>query len=265
MIRSLTVADAPGCLALTDDRGWPYTIPRWELLLSVAAGFGIDDPEGGLAAAVLITRYPPGLASIGTLLVASRFGRQGLGTKLMRYAMDTAGDDTVFLAATDHGRPLYDRLGFRALGFVRTLVGPFRPDEPDERTRPATVAEIRALDAEVFGADRSPVLDRLAGLRVIEDGGTITGYAAARVNPGYTTIGPLFAATDADARALITGAAAGAGDIRAEVHESRAGLTGWLHRCGLVEHDGNELMVLGDRELPGDRTRYYLPFLSALG
>ena len=268
MIRSLTVADAPACLALTDDRGWVYSVARWEFLLGVGAGFGIDAPDGGLAGVVLLTRYPTGLAGIGTMLVAGRFGRQGLGTELMRHALDAAGDDTVFLYATAQGRPLYERLGFRATGRVDTLLGQFRPDAPDRRSRAATpddLPEIGKLDAEVFGADRSDLLGRLSGMRVIESGGRLTGYAATTANKGVVTIGPLVAAGDADAAALITGAAAGHPDIRLELAQTRPELREWAGGCGVIPVSGNEFMIHGDRELPGDRSRLYLPVMTALG
>ena len=268
MIRALTVADAPACLALTNDRRWVYSVERWEFLLGLATGFGIDAPDGGLAGVVLLTRYPPGLAGIGTMLVASRFGRQGLGTKLMRHALDAAGDDTVFLYATDQGRPLYGRLGFRATGRVNGVLGRFRPDAPDKRSRAATPAdlpEIKRLDAEVFGGDRSLLLEQLSGVRVIEREGRLTGFASARVNEGFVTIGPLVAADEVDAAALIIGTSAGHTHIRVELDESRTELTKWLRGCGPMPVGGNEFMIYGDRELPGDRARLFLPYMTALG
>ncbi len=91
-VRRLTAADLPACSALAVDRDWEPTPDRWRLLYELGEIFGIDDPDGGgLAGAVALTRYGPGLASIGKMLVAKRHGRQGLGGRLMRHAMEQAG------------------------------------------------------------------------------------------------------------------------------------------------------------------------------
>jgi GNAT superfamily N-acetyltransferase len=61
---------------------------------------GIDDPAGGLAAMVVLTRYGRELASVGILVVASRFGRQGLGRRLMAHMLERVGPAVAYLAAT---------------------------------------------------------------------------------------------------------------------------------------------------------------------
>ena len=63
----------------------------------------------------MLTRYGSDLAAIGMMLVADRHGRKGLGGRLLRHALAQAGDAVVYLTATAYGRPLYERLGFRAI------------------------------------------------------------------------------------------------------------------------------------------------------
>jgi predicted N-acetyltransferase YhbS len=272
-IRVLTTADVPDCLALTEEHGWTFTAARWTFLIEAGEVFGVDAPDGGLAGVVLLTRYEPKLAAIGTMLVASRFGRQGLGTTLMRHALEQAGDATVFLYATSFGRPLYQKLGFRTVGTAGTLTGTPRPEDTAERTRPAEPADLEAilrLDAEVFGADRGHLVRRLPGfasrLRVLERGDRITGYAAAVPANDRTSLGPLVAPDDAGARALINDLARDVdGPIRVDPDHGRTELVAWLIARGLTEATSNTIMVFGERPLPGDRDRLYLPMMTALG
>jgi GNAT superfamily N-acetyltransferase len=49
------------------------------------------------------------------VLVAARCEGRGLGRRIMAHAMARAGDAVLTLYATDRGRPLYERLGFRSV------------------------------------------------------------------------------------------------------------------------------------------------------
>ncbi len=79
-IRRLTHRDLTACADLSEDRGWPREEHKWGLLLSAGKGYGIDDPDGGLVTACVITEYgpygSPSLGAIGMVLVAERHSRQ---------------------------------------------------------------------------------------------------------------------------------------------------------------------------------------------
>jgi GNAT superfamily N-acetyltransferase len=93
-------------------------------------------PDGGLAGAVVLARYPPALAVMGMLLVASRHGRRGVGRTLMQHVMA----QVVYLHATAQGRPLYERLGFTVTGAVIRHIGHYQPASPG----PGPVVRARA-------------------------------------------------------------------------------------------------------------------------
>lgn len=113
-IRRLGPADHASCVALSADRGWAPEERSWSFLLSAAQAYGVDAPDGdGLAGSVVLARYGARLASVGMMLVASRYGHRGLGRALLGRVLAEAGDATVFLVATTAGRPLYLKLGFR--------------------------------------------------------------------------------------------------------------------------------------------------------
>ena len=197
-IRHLGPADLKACLALSADRQWPAEERKWALLLEAAEGFGIDDPDGGLAGAVVLARYGSGLASVGMMLVASRYRRRGLGHRLMTHLGGQAGRATVFLTATSYGRPLYEKLGFRTTGRARPSWGPSGPPERRNRTGPGppvlrTSARSPRLTARRSGRTGSTCFAGLLGfcdqIRVLVQDGSITGYAGAWPNVDVAVIG----------------------------------------------------------------------------
>ena len=271
-IARLGAEDLDACLQLAADRGWQPERRKWALLFDVGEVYGIRDPAGGLAASVTLTRYEPHLAVVSMMLVASRFGRRGLGRRLMTHVLAQAGDATVFLYATPLGRPLYEQVGFRAIAGTTTCVGRFT-GAPAGGTRPAQERDrdaILALDAAAVGADRSDLLTRYfrlaEQLRVLELDGAVCGFAAAAPNVDAVVVGPLIAPDLGAARTLIADVASGVdAPVRLDLDHRHDGLREWAAERGVAPRSDTSLMVHGDRELPGARERLVLPVTQALG
>jgi len=275
-IRRLSAPDLAACVELAADRGWPPEQNKWGLLFAVSEAYGIDDPAGGLAAMVVLTRYGRLLTAVGMLVVAARFGRQGLGRRLMTHMLEQAGPSVVHLAATSYGRPLFDSLGFRAVDTVDRHAGRFasRPGAAMRGSvRSASLSDLEpmaALDLRVFGAGRRPVLTELFGFaeRVLmaeDHRGTLAGFAAAWRNEDDLVIGPLVAADLAVARALITAVAAEEnGPVRVDIRGGHLELANWAAARGLVPRRRATVMVRGG-SLPGDRDKLFAPVSGATG
>ncbi|WP_345632979.1 GNAT family N-acetyltransferase [Rugosimonospora acidiphila] len=271
-IERLSTDDLPACLALAENREWLPEAHKWRLLFAVGTVYGLRDEAGDVVATAILTRYGTRLAAISMVLVASRYGRRGLGGRLMTHLLDEAGDATVFLNATPYGRPLYERLGFVPIGTTHTHVGRLEPTGP-AATRPAVpgdLAMLLALDARVNGADRSHVLRTLPDfaecVRVVERRGIVSGYAAAWRNVDNVVIGPVIAADAADARALIGDIAATIdGPVRLDLDGRHPELRRWAAGRGVPEWGSTTVMVYGAPELPGDRDRWFVPLMQALG
>ncbi|QNS05237.1 GNAT family N-acetyltransferase [Streptomyces xanthii] len=278
-IRRLTPRDLQACADLSEDRGWPREEHKWGLLLAAGTGYGIDDPDGGLVTACVVTDYGsrerPELRAIGMVLVAERHARKGIGRRLMRHIVEAAGATPLTLHATPYGRPLYEELGFKVTGRAEMVRGRFTPDGTDSpvRTRPATAEDLPAilrLDAEVFGSDRTHVITRLPAfadqLRVAEDGTGITGYAAAWPNMDTHVIGPLIARDTATAKALVASLAEGTDrPLRTDVDVRHEELLVWLKERGLEGIAMNAVMNFAAPDLPGDWTRRFAPLTVAAG
>ena len=294
LIRRLGPDDLRRCVALGADRGWSPERSKWSLLLAASEVFGVDAPDGrGLAGAVTLTRWGPDLAAVGMMLVASRYGRRGIGRALMEHLLRAAGPDaTVTLFATDMGRPLYEKLGFvpvrRSVSFAGRFRAPLRPPAPfarsgplarsvssarPRRVRPAGEADwpaLYALDAAAFGADRRRILTRLPGfaerIAVYADGGQVAGYGAAwRNGPASTVIGPLVAPDGAAARQLVTELAREAPTpVRLDLDPDRPELPGWAHARGLEPVARTVVMARGGPAARGIPGQLFAPISVAL-
>ncbi|NEB18945.1 GNAT family N-acetyltransferase [Streptomyces coelicoflavus] len=278
-IRRLTPRDLTACADLSEDRGWPREEHKWGFLLTAGRGYGIDDPGGGLVAACTVTEYGPrerpSLAAIGMVLVAERHARQGVGRRLMRYLVSALGTVPLTLHATPYGRPLYEELGFKVTGGAEMLRGRFVPGGPGPKavTRAATAEDITTilrLDEEVFGADRTHIVTRLPAfadqLRIAEEDGRITGYAAAWPNMDTHVVGPLIARDTETAKTLISSLAARTDrPLRTDIDVRHEELLTWLKERGLSTVAPNAVMTYGITDLPGDWTRRFAPLTVAAG
>ncbi|MEU0359987.1 GNAT family N-acetyltransferase [Streptomyces cyaneofuscatus] len=275
-VRRLTRGDLVACADLSEDRGWPRDEHRWGLLLSAGTGYGIAEPDGtGLVAACVVTSYGPRLAAVGMMLVAARHARQGIARRLMRHVMEETGSTPLALYATPEGQRLYEELGFAQVGRTERVLGRFRAeDRPGAvTTRPAAADDLQAmvrLDLPVFGIDRTHLIARLPAfsdrLRVAEEDGELTGYAALWPSGDAHVVGPLIARDTANAKALVTALAASTDrPLRADVDARHEELLGWLVERGLEPGSRTTVMTYGIEDLPGDATRRFAPLTIATG
>jgi GNAT superfamily N-acetyltransferase len=219
LARTLTEADLPRAAALSARVGWNQVAADWALFLREGRVRGLDDGDPDcLAATAAVLPYGSQVAWVSMVLVRPDRRRAGLATALMRWAMEElAATPCVALDATPAGREVYRRLGFEdVFGFTRwSLPAPLRA-EPGIALRPIAAADwpaLLALDAVAFGAPREALLRDLqarlpqAAFRT-EDG---SGFVLAREGLRAPQIGPVVAADEAAAAALVAAAHAALG------------------------------------------------------
>ncbi|MGW6455972.1 GNAT family N-acetyltransferase [Streptomyces sp. NPDC055078] len=276
-IRRLTLDDLLACADLAENRGWAREENRWSLLLTAGTGYGIDDPSGkGLVSSCVLTSYGPRLSAIGMMLVAKEYARQGIGRRMMRHVIEEAGSTPLTLYATPYGQPLYEELGFSAVGRAEMIHGrltaPALTAATSVAIRPATAEDLSAivrLDTEVFGLDRTHMIARLPAfadhLRVAEENGVLTGYAAAWPSMGTHVIGPLIAHGTATAKALIASLGAATDrPLRTDIDIRHEELLRWLKEHGLKTAAFNTVMTYAVDNLPGDWRRRFAPLSLAV-
>lgn len=258
-LRRLTLDDIPACSDLAESRSWPREESKWEFLLTYGEGWGLFD-EQGLVGTTIVTRYPE-LASVSMVLVAERAARQGHARRLVSHVLDT-GVSTLF--ATSMGRPLYEQLGFHAVGFTDIHAGTFTGPASgvSHIATSADLDDLVALDTKVTGLTRRYLWEsllRMGTVRISEHG--VAG--SWQVREGRKLIGPIISDSPADACALIADCAAGDPSVRVDVHDPE--VIAFVRENGLESWGEATWMVRGAEQLPGDRTRYRAPILQALG
>ena len=217
---ALAAADLEAAGALVAEAGWNQTAADWRIFLDLGRSFAVKE-AGRLAATAAILPYPSGFGWISMVLVSGPFRRRGIATRLLERCMEAlrgAGMVPV-LDATPAGREVYRPLGFRdGWGITRwrrsnalPIEGPKGVQLIKEQDWPAVLA----LDAQAFGCDRAPLLERLRlrsrGFACVLPG---KGFLLGREGRVATQLGPIVAADEDSAAAL---AAYAAGRLEGQV------------------------------------------------
>ncbi|GAA1376457.1 GNAT family N-acetyltransferase [Streptomyces beijiangensis] len=178
-------------------------------------GFFTGRVDGELVSAVSVVNYSPDYAFLGFYLVHPDHRGRGHGLATWKTALAHAGSRTVGLDGVPAQQDNYRRSGFGlAHGTVR-YVGTVPAGTP-AHIEPAAATDrqvLLAYDSACYPADRPAFLDHWltqpghrALARVVD--GRLTGYGVIRPAREAHRIGPLFADTEADARALLAALAA---------------------------------------------------------
>ncbi|MDO0929132.1 GNAT family N-acetyltransferase [Streptomyces sp. TG1A-8] len=198
----------------------------WSPGLSDGPVFFAQDPDGFFlgriggepVSAISVVNYGSDYAFLGCYLVRPDARGHGYGLTTWKTALAHAGSRTVGLdgvvAQQDNYRQSGFELAYRTVRFTGTAPAGGTP----ARVRPAGPADLATLtayDSACFPADRPRFLAEwltAPGHRAVvrHDGDRVTGYGVIRPCHGCLRIGPLFADTADDARALLAALAAGA-------------------------------------------------------
>lgn len=208
-IRPMRAADTAAGLRLCRACGWNQLAEDWRAFLDGPRGGGLlAEREGAAAGTVAWLRYGA-FTWLSMMLVDPAARRTGVGTRLMEAALaELANEPCVRLDATPMGEPLYRRFGFEAeyeLARLTATAPAAAGNTPPMHA--GELAEILALDAAVFGADRSAVLTSFrrrapALARTLRQGVRLRGYCFGRPGYRYAQLGPVVAEDEAAAREL---------------------------------------------------------------
>lgn len=260
-VEALTPAAAEAACALSVEAGWNQTVADWRFMLGAGDGFGARDPSGRWAGSAIALPLGPELSWLCMVLVARDQRRRGLGTRLLRQAIDAVRVTSAIagLDATEHGRPVYLPLGFRDLYPIsRWRLERTARAEPAPagytirslatRDMPAVIA----FDQPRSAMRREPILRYLFASAphlafVVESHGRMVGYGLGRPGRAATQIGPVVADDGEAARSLVDhGIAAGGSGVLLDVPDRHRDLDEWLKAQGAVRERGFVRMILGD-------------------
>src|SRR5262249_55443230 len=158
MIRLMRTADIPAAMRLKEAAGWNQLEQDWVNMLALEPESCWVEEQGGEAvASTTATCYGQELAWIGRVLTLPAFRGRGLARGLMEHCLrwlEARGIRQVKLDATEMGRPLYEKLGFRVERPIERWIGPGRRRKGPSSTLALPLGPIASFDRETFGADR---------------------------------------------------------------------------------------------------------------
>jgi GNAT superfamily N-acetyltransferase len=291
--RNLTHADVPAGLQLCRIAGWNQLAADWELLLNLGPGRAAvrDDKVVGTVTTV---KYEKRFAWIGMVLVHPSVRSQGIGSQLLKEALNVLDDvPSARLDATPQGRPVYQRLGFldeyelcrmqitSASSWESEISGAsgdkgWDTQEGSLQCRPILSSDMPAVvdaDRQYFGADRERIL-RWAWQQApeyawsVDSSSGTEGYCFGRRGFNFDQIGPVQARTEAIARRLVRACLSAKKTGRAIVidpmHHSVSWLA-WLQQIGFVHQRPFMRMYLGENRYPGNPSRLWSIFGPEFG
>jgi GNAT superfamily N-acetyltransferase len=274
--RPLAAADLRMSHGLSQAVKWPHRLEDWEFVHRLGSGLAVDD-AGILVGTGMYWLFGPDFASLGLVIVAPDRQGGGIGRQLMAGLLAGIGDRATLLNATEAGMPLYEKLGFRAIGRIQQHQGdafavPSESGLAGDRIRPLAPedhAAVAALDEQATGLPRARVLAALgevAEAAVLERDGRSAGFAFCRRFVRGHVVGPVVAPDAAGARMLIAHwmAACRGSFLRIDAVEA-AGLSGWLAGLGLTPVAPAVTMVRGKAPQPAASPRLFSIINQALG
>jgi len=233
-IRQMTSAEIPLGMRLKEVAGWNQSEADWRRHLELEPdGCFVGCCDGTPAATLAVTVFGGDdstdkvatrpSAWIAMVLTDPAFRRRGLANALLEHGIayaENRGAKSIWLDATEMGRPVYEKLGFAAVfgltrrrGIVRAVPG----DSFDAPLRAMTAedlagGEVDDLDLAATGADRLRLLASLrrdlpeaalVAMRNPQEVTALLGFALARRGSRAVQVGPVIARTDAIGRAML--------------------------------------------------------------
>jgi GNAT superfamily N-acetyltransferase len=215
-LRVMTKRDIPGGVRLNTIVGWNQTEADWTRFLDASPdGCFVMDHHGQIVGTSATISYENRFAWIGMVLVDSDYRNRGIGTALLQRAveyLDDVGIPTLKLDATPAGKPLYEKMGFvTEYEIDRWILKRSVTENPAATISvlpPEVLDQVFESDRQVFGADRSALLDSLSErspslTRISQSDSQPDGYAFGRHGLFADHLGPWMARDDHTAEILL--------------------------------------------------------------
>jgi GNAT superfamily N-acetyltransferase len=260
-IRPMTPGDAPVAISLALAEGWHDRTRFFDVVFGTSTCEAlVGEVDGRVVATGLgVVNGPVGW--LGGLIVDREWRGRGFGrsmTEELIHRLRAAGCRTLSLEATDEGRPMYERMGFRTLTRYHQLEAghlSLPPELPPDRSlRPMTADDLPAviaLDRLATCEDRAVplrVLFELNGGWTLEPTGSAPRRPAGFLLPAERSYGAVVAPRFEDGLCLLDlhrSIVAETGSVRAGIPDEHAAAWRELERRGWKETWHAPRMILG--------------------
>ena len=263
-IERLAAGDVDAGLRLSDAARWNQTADDWAHFIANGDAFGLRDEADGLIATAAALPHGARVGWISMVLVDARHRHRGHATRLLAACVDVlrAAGRVPVLDATPDGAAVYRQHGFVAgFAFERWQRGApadardastqggrdddHLTDVVDARARDALLA----LDRSLWGLDRSALLRAFLARPSTRAwlAADASGFAVLRAGRRAQQLGPIVAASEGSAIALLDRALAAApGAVFIDAPTSAPSLVAALAERGFVRQRPFVRMALGE-------------------
>ncbi|WP_166688513.1 GNAT family N-acetyltransferase [Bacillus albus] len=204
-------------VALSSYIGWDYNREEIETIFSSGIVYGVWNEREELIASAAIILYEEKLASIGMVIVHPNYKGRGIGKAITNACMKSVSAQTpIMLIATDEGKPLYEKLGFRVVSYVSKYICNsynvnnycMRNEDYIMNYEECDLEEIIKLDEYAFGTNRKGfvtkrIMQSEQCIVVKDKEQNVLGYGLSIQTPENKIIGPVVAEDDAMAMRIV--------------------------------------------------------------
>ncbi|MED1114550.1 GNAT family N-acetyltransferase [Bacillus paramycoides] len=203
--------------ALSSYIGWDYNREEIETIFNSGIVYGVWNERKELIASAAIILYGETLASIGMVIVHPDYKGRGIGKAITDLCVKSVSTQTpIVLIATDEGKPLYEKLGFRTVSYVsKYIYNSYNKnyicvgnEEYIVNYEECDLEEIIQIDEDAFGTNREEFLkcriiqsEQCIVIKDIQQ--NVLGYGMSIQTPENKIIGPVVAKNDARAMRIV--------------------------------------------------------------
>ncbi len=269
LIRAMNQSDVPAGLRLCRASGWNQIEEDWSLVLQLSpAGCRVAEQDGKVIGSVATLRYQDQFGWVSMVLVDPQYRRSGIGTRLLSEALALLHDvSCIRLDATPAGRAMYLQYGFldeHPISRWTAMAGVTEPRSVNiRRMSEKDFQAMLAKDRQVFGADRTPILqslfDRSPAYAGVTGNPDMRGYCLGRPGFRYHQLGPVIAENEDVARELVAHSLAHTTGQPFAIDTPRHSPSWlrWLRSAGFVEERSFVRMYRGRRNTSEITQRIY--------
>ncbi|NHM33981.1 GNAT family N-acetyltransferase [Neobacillus terrae] len=258
-------SDIKALIELSASVGWDYD--EYEVLTVMSSGkiFGHKNAEGKIVSSAAVIPYENYLSSIGMVIVNKEYRGLGLGREVTQKCIDFAPSNaSIMLIATEEGKPLYEKMGFRTVDYVhKYLCDNYTTAIPLSISRVSIenfsendLPEILNLDKAAFGDKRSNFLHNRINqseqcLVVKDSKANIIGYGISILGPINLILGPIVAPDSQTAALILDRLAFGhKGKLRIDVPSGNEEFMLFLEQGGFLKASIPPIMVINSVNMP---------------
>lgn len=251
-------------VALSSYIGWDYNRAEVETIFNAGIVYGVWNERKKLIASAAIILYGEALTSIGMVIVHPDYKGRGIGKAITSSCMNSVSARTpIMLIATEEGKPLYEKLGFRAVSYVsKYICNSYNADDHcvgNENYmmnyKEGDLEKIIKIDGYAFGTNRKEFLKKRIMqseqcIVVKDKEQSVLGYGLSIQTPENKIIGPIVAKNDEMVMRIVHDLARGHhGKLRIDVPEGKKDFMKELQIIGFQKVNTPPIMMKNSNQL----------------